>query len=418
MSNNERWYSFMEKHHIHALIGGLGAWAMDAMDVMLYVMSLTTIMKEFQISMAVAGMLASVTLLTSALGGVGFGVLADRIGRKKSLILAIAIYTCCTGLCSLAQSVTELVIYRTILGLGMGGAWVAGALLVNETWPSEHRGKASGFMQGGWAIGYMLAAVLTGLILPNYGWRALFIVGVIPSLGILLFVAFKCEEPKVWLDFRDKKRLSPSELTPKVNFFEIFRGRLLKWTLVGLLFTSFLQLAYWGLFTWLPGFLSTPQSAGGAGMDIVKTSGWVFAMQIGALAGYSSFGFVADKWGRKRAFLIFLGAAALLVPIYGSLRNPTWLFLLGPCIGFFGSGYFSGFGVLLSELFPTRLRGAGLGFVYNGGRGVSAFAPIIIGTLASTFGIGTSLFITSFFYICGIAVLFMLPETKGQELQE
>ncbi len=418
MNDSERWYSFMEKRHLYALIGALGAWTMDAMDVLLYVMSLTTIMKEFQISMAMGGMLAAVTLFSSAVGGVAFGVLADKIGRKKSLLIAISIYTVCTGLSAMAHSVVELAVYRGILGLGMGGAWAAGALLVNETWPSEHRGKASGFMQAGWAIGYMLAALLSGLVLATYGWRVLFLVGVIPSIGIWIFIFFKCEEPEVWCEFRAKQRLMPAGQTVKTNFLEIFKGRFLRLTIVGVLFTSFLQLAYWGLFTWLPGFLSMPVAEGGAGMDIVKTSGWVFAMQIGALAGYSSFGFAADKWGRKAAFVIFLTTAAVLVPLYGSLRNPTWLFILGPCIGFFGSGYFSGFGVLLSELFPTRLRGAGLGFVYNGGRGVSALAPIIIGTLAATFGIGTSLFITSFFYVCGISVLFMLPETKGQELEE
>ncbi len=418
MSSNSHWYDFMERRHLYALIGGLGAWTMDAMDMLLYVMSLTTIMKEFQISMAIAGMLASVTLLSSAFGGVIFGVVADKIGRKKSLLIAIAIYTVCTGLSALARSVPELVLYRTILGLGMGGAWAAGALLVNETWPSEHRGKASGFMQAGWAIGYMLAAVLAGLILADHGWRMLFLVGIIPSSIILIFIFFACEEPQVWLDYRRKQRLTPANKTEKVRFFDIFKGRLLRLTLIGVLFTSFLQLAYWGLFTWLPGFLSTPVAKGGAGMDIVKTSGWIFAMQLGALAGYSAFGFLADKWGRKQAFIFFLAIAAVLVPVYGSLRSPGWLFVLGPCIGFFGSGYFSGFGVLLSEIFPTRLRGAGLGFVYNTGRGVSALAPIIIGSLAAQFGIGTSLFITSFFYLCGIGIIFLLPETKGQELQE
>ncbi|RHH26330.1 MFS transporter [Desulfovibrio sp. AM18-2] len=408
----------MEKRHLYALIGGLGAWTMDAMDMLLYVMSLTTIMKEFQISMAIAGMLASVTLLSSAFGGVLFGIVADKIGRKKSLLIAIAIYTTCTGLSALARSVPELVLYRTILGLGMGGAWAAGALLVNETWPSEHRGKASGFMQAGWALGYMLAAVLSGIILSDHGWRMLFLVGIIPSSIILIFIFFACEEPQVWLNYREKQRLTPVAKTEKANFFNIFKGPLRRLTLIGVLFTSFLQLAYWGLFTWLPGFLSTPVANGGAGMDIVKTSGWIFAMQLGALAGYSAFGFLADKWGRRTAFIFFLAIAAVLVPIYGSLRNPAWLFILGPCIGFFGSGYFSGFGVLLSELFPTRLRGAGLGFVYNTGRGVSALAPIIIGSLATHFGIGTSLFITSLFYLCGIGIIFLLPETKGQELQE
>ncbi len=411
---SQPWYRTLTPNHKNALIGGLGAWTMDAMDVLLYVMSLTMIKQEFNISLAVSGALASVTLASSALGGIMFGIIADKIGRKKALMIAVGIYACFTGLSAISTSAMELGVYRTLLGLGMGGAWAAGALLVNETWPSEHRGKASGFMQAGWAVGYMLAAVLSGIILPLWGWRVLFLVGVIPSLMILVFIALRCQEPEIWVKFKNEPKVKESG---GPSFFDIFKGNLLRYTLIGTLFAAFLQLAYWGLFTWLPSFLSTPPAQGGAGMDIVKTSGWVFAMQIGALIGYTSFGVIADRYGRKTAFVIFLVAAAILVPLYGSLRNATLLFLLGPFIGCFGSGYFSGFGVMLSELFPTRLRGAGLGFVYNVGRGASALAPIIIGALAEKFGIGTSLFITSFFFCCGLVTLWFLPETKGQNLK-
>jgi MFS family permease len=297
----------------------------------------------------------------------------------------------------------------------MGGAWAAGALLVNETWPAEHRGKASGFMQAGWACGYMLAALLAGLILKPFGWRGLFLVGVIPSLCMLVFIILRCEDPAVWLEQRNKPRVEAEE--GKVSLLDLFKGNLLRITVIATIFASFAQLGYWGLFTWLPSFLSSSPEAGGAGMDIVKTSGWVFIMQIGALIGYTSFGFIADKWGRKKAFVLFLVIAAILVPVYGSLRSPALLLLLGPFLGCFGSGYFSGFGVLLSELFPTRLRGAGLGLVYNVGRGASALAPIIIGTLAATYGIGSSLFITSLFYVLGMCFLYFLPETKGQRLK-
>lgn len=412
--NVQPWYASLNRAHKNALIGGLGAWTMDAMDVLLYVMSLTHIKNEFGISLGMSGALASVTLASSALGGILFGVLADKFGRKKALATAVAIYAAFTGLSALSGSAWELAIYRTLLGLGMGGAWAAGALLVNETWPTEHRGKASGFMQSGWAVGYMLAAVLSGIILQPFGWRALFLVGVIPSIGILIFIIFCCEEPEIWIKQKNEPKVKDEDAP---SFFDIFKGDLLRYTLIGTLFAAFLQLAYWGLFTWLPSFLSTSPAQGGAGMDIVKTSGWVFAMQVGALIGYSGFGFLADRYGRKTAFAIFLIAAAILVPAYGSLRNATLLFLLGPFVGCFGSGYFSGFGVLLSELFPTKLRGAGLGFVYNVGRGASALAPIIIGTLAETYGIGTSLFITSFFFLCGLCVLYFLPETKGQTLK-
>lgn len=408
------WYASLTRTHKNALIGGLGAWTMDAMDVLLYVMSLGAIKAEFGISNAMSGALASVTLASSAIGGIMFGILADKIGRKKALAIAVSLYSVFTGLSAISGSALELAVYRGILGLGMGGAWAAGALLVNETWPAEHRGKASGFMQSGWAVGYMLAAVLSGFILKPFGWRVLFVAGVIPSLCILAFILLRCEEPAIWLAQKNAPKVQAESGPP---FFEIFKGNLLRFTIIGTLFAAFAQLGYWGLFTWLPAFLSTSPAEGGAGMDIVKTSGWVFVMQAGALVGYTAFGFVADRFGRKKAFALFLIIAAILVPVYGSLRSATLLFLCGPLIGCFGSGYFSGFGAMLSELFPTRQRGAGLGFVYNMGRGASALAPIIIGTLADIFGIGTALFITSLFYCCALCMLYFLPETRGSHLK-
>ena len=291
------WWKEINQTQRNALIGGLGGWMLDAADVMLYVMALTAIMSDLHLDTATAGLLASVMLFSSAFGGIAFGVVADRYGRKFALICAVSIYTVFTALSGTATNATELAIYRTLLGLGMGGTWASGALLVAETWPDKHRGKASGFMQGGWAIGYMLAALLAGIILPLYGWRVLFFIGVIPSILMLLFIIFKVKEPQMWLDSR--KKIKPS---PLAAFRTLFRTPLLKIVVITSIFTSFVQLGYWGLFTWLPGFMSTPVEQGGAGMDIVKTSGWVIMMQVGALFGYSSFGFVADKFGRKKAF--------------------------------------------------------------------------------------------------------------------
>jgi len=416
---SQKWYRSIDKVQRNALVGAMGGWTLDAMDMLLYIMALTSIMKEFSIDTAVAGMLASVTLLSSAVGGTCFGIFADYFGRRKALLCSIAIYTVFTGLSGIAHSIPELVVYRTILGLGMGGAWSAGALLVSETWPKEHRGKASGIMQGGWAIGYILAAGLAGLILPVYGWRTLFFVGVIPSILIWIFTYTSVAETDLWLKNREQRKLERAQKKDEgFTFIQIFKPDLLRYTLISCIFVAFVQLAYWGLFTWLPGFLSTPVDKGGAGLDIVKTSGWVIAMQIGAFVGYSSFGAISDKIGRKKSFALFLVIAAIIVPIYGNMRDPFMLFVLGPIIGLFGSGYFSGFGAFLAELFPTRVRGTAQGFVYNFGRGVSALAPVIIGTLAKTYGIGTSLLITSLFFVGGVLTVMLLPETRGKALDD
>jgi MFS family permease len=320
-------------------------------------------------------------------------------------------YSVFTALTATAGSVWQLVLWRALVGLGMGGEWSAGSVLVSETWPSRHRAKAIGFMQAGWAVGYILAALLAAAILPELGWRMLFLLGILPAL-ITLWIRRNVHEPEIW-----KARA----ITPGIRRYvspDLFRPPLLRRTLVGSLITMLVLFAYWGLFTWMPSFFSRPIDQGGAGLGIVRSSGWIIPMQIGAFFGYTSFGFFADRFGRRPVFAFFLVCAAILVPAYGQLaRHDVVLLVLGPFIGFFGHGYFSVFGVMLSELFPTHVRGTAQGLVYNIGRAFSAFAPYTIGALADLHGIGTALAITSAFFFLGGIMIFSLPETRGQELQ-
>ncbi|MGD0363775.1 MAG: MFS transporter [Bryobacteraceae bacterium] len=377
------------------------AWALDAMDVMLYAFALTAIRDEFRLTSAAAGALASATLLASAFGGVLFGVLADRIGRARALGYAVLIYSGFTGLTATAGGVASLLVWRALVGLGMGGVWSAGSVLVAESWPAEHRGKAAGFMQSGWAIGYILAALLAAAVMPHWGWRPLFAAGVAPAL-LAVWVAARVDEPH--------RNVSPARP------FGLPRT-LWRRVAIASSVTSCVLFAYWGLFTWVPGYLSSPVSRGGAGMSIVQSTGWIVPMQIGAFLGYTLFGFLADRFGRRPVFLAFVLCAALLVPIYGQWgRRPTALMLMGPLIGFFGHGYFSVFGAMLAELFPTAIRATAQGLCYNVGRAASALAPFTIGALADRFGIGSALAFTSVFFAAGGALIFLLPETKGDPL--
>jgi MFS family permease len=397
----------------HALFAAQAGWMLDAMDVLLYTFALTTIQKEFQFDSATAGLLASVTLLASAIGGILFGVIADYIGRTKALIATILIYSFCSAGTATAQNLLQLILWRSLLGLGMGGEWSSGSVLVSETWPAEHRGKAIGIMQSGWALGYILAALVSAFVLPRFGWRALFLVGVLPAL-LTIWIRRRVPEPPVW---------NVAQTAHLASFFKeklsaIFQPALLRRTLIATLLTSFVLFAYWGLFTWLPGFLSKPPAQGGAGMSIVKTSGWIIPMQIGAFFGYLSFGFIADRFGRKPAFIFYLLTAAILVPIYGQMaRSDSALLIFGPFIGFFGSGYFSLFGAMLAELFPTSIRATGQGFAYNAGRAFSALAPFTIGKLADIYGIGSALALTAAFFLIGAMMILLLPETRGVTLE-
>jgi len=392
-----------------ALIASGSGWMLDAMDVMLYAFALGAIRDEFGLSGAQAGALASVTLLSSAFGGIGFGILADRYGRARMLQVAILVYSLCTALTATAGSVLALVLWRTLVGIGLGGEWSAGSVLVAETWPTAHRGKAIGIMQSGWAVGYMLAAGLAALVMPRFGWRPLFLAGVLPAL-LAFWIRRHVPEPAQW------RRGEPTS-SPFRGIREMFRGALLRRTLVATGIATFLMFAYWGLFTWVPSFLAAPVDQGGAGMGVVRSTGWIIPMQIGALGGYLSFGFLADRFGRRPVFLIFVLSAAALVPLYGAAATrPAVLMLLGPAIGFFGHGYFSVFGSMLAELYPTAIRATAQGLCYNSGRAVSALAPMTIGAIADVHGLGPALGTTALFFIGAGILMLLLPETKGQDL--
>lgn len=403
------WWKTINKTQWYSLLAAMMGWALDAFDVLLYVFALTTIMKEWNLTATQAGFLASVTLFASSFGGIVFGVIADRIGRKNALMATVLIFSIMSGVSGLTQNIWQLAIARTLLGLGMGGEWASGALLVSETWPPEHRGKAIGIMQGGWAIGYILAAIVAGTILPWLGWRVLFFIGIIPAL-FTVWVRTKVEEPEIWVKSHEKKK-EPFSLT------QIFRPDLIRYTVCCTIIASFVMFGYWGLFTWLPGFLSSSADKGGAGLSIVKSSLWIIPTMVGAFFGYITFGFIADKFGRRPTFAAFLLICAVLVYIYGNTRDATLLMILGPFVGFFGSGYFSAFGAFISELYPTRARGAGLGFTYNVGRMASAAAPTTVGFAATKYGVGAALTITAIAFFIGAISIFLVPETKAIKME-
>ena len=385
-------------------------YMLDALDVLLYVFAVQTLRQQYGWSAATAGLVSSATLVTSAVGGIVAGFAADRIGRTRTLIYTILLYSVGSAGSATSTGLVSLLAWRAVVGLGLGGAWSAGAVLVAESWPPQHRAKAIGVMQSGWAVGYMLAAVTTALILPRYGWRALFLVGILPAF-LAVWVQRKVKEPAIW-----SKRVDPIPITA------LFRPPLGRRTFLGTALATSVLFAYWGVNTWMPGFLSAPQSQGGAGLNITRTSAWIFVMQFGAFLGYVSFGWMADRFGRRPAFFGYVFAAAILTPIYGltprwaGASSETWLLALGPFIGFCGTGFFALFGAMLAELYPTAIRGTAQGFVYNVGRAASALAPFAVGAVADHQGIGAALALNSAFFLIGSALIFTRPETKNTEL--
>jgi len=399
------------------LLAAMLGWMFDSMDFLLYVMAIGRLQQYFGFGSATAGMLATVTLVTAAAGGLTFGIIADKLGRVRALSLTILVYSVCSIGAATSQSVVQLAIWRAILGFGMGGEWAAGAVLVAETWPATLRNKATSLMQSTWALGAILAAVLAALVfdvlpLGDNAWRWLFALGALPGL-LAWWVRRKVEEPDTWKRNRDEGRLRGNP------YRVLFGPELRRRTLLACTLSSLLLFAYWGLFTWLPNVLASPVASGGAGMSIVKSAGFIIPMQVGAFAGYLSFGPLADRFGRRRTFAAFTLTAALIVPVYlQMMTSPYTLMLLGPVLGFVGHGYWSMLGPLLSELFPTNVRASGQGLGYNSGRLMGAAAPYIMGVLAAVPNVGiiAALGLTSAFFIAAAALVFALPDSSKAQL--
>lgn len=378
------------------------------MDFLLFTFAVLQIQKEFAISKATIGALTSVALVASAFGGIFFGRLADRFGRVRVMTWSILIYSGATAGLATASALWQLAAWRTLVGIGMGGEWSSGSVLVAETWPAEHRAKAMGIMQSGWAIGAILAAAISSVVLERFGWRVLFLFGALPAVAAF-FIRRGVEEPRIW---RERERAQS-------RWIDIFSQPYLRRTATATLLASSVLVAYWGLVSWLPGFLATPVSEGGAGLSMTKSSLWIIVLQTGAFLGYISFGWIADRIGRRPAFTLFMIGATIVVPLFAfGARSPMTLLALGPLVGYFAHGYFSVFGAMLAELFPTNIRASAQGFCYNAGRLASAGAPIIIGSAAPRYGLGTALAVDALFFALGGALIWMLPETRGRELAE
>ena len=376
-------------------------WMLDSMDVMLYALVLGQVQRELRLSAALSGAMMSMTLLSAAIGGIAFGWFADRAGRVRALTASILIYSIATFACGLTHTALQLLLCRLVLGLGMGGEWASGAALVAETWPAHHRGKALALVQSSWAVGYALGAALVAIVMPHFGWRAVFFAGTAPAL-LALWMQSRLHEPEAWR----------REKTHRPDWGQLFRGRLGRNTLICATMNAASLFAWWGLFTWVPRFLSMPLAEGGRGLGIVMTSEWTIVMQAGTFLGYVSFGYFADRFSHKYTYIAYLVVAAFMVPVFAVVHHSGALLLVGSLVGFFGTGYFSGFAVIASELFPTALRASAMGFVYNIGRVLSAASPWLIGRVSERTGLGFALTLTSagFLIAALIAMALRLPK--------
>ncbi len=403
------------------LAAALG-WMLDSFDAMLYALVLTHVMRDLGMSKATSGSLYTLTLLASGIGGVMFGFIADRIGRKRALMLSILTYSVCSFASGLSTSVLMLAVFRFILGLGMGGEWNTGATLVAETWPTELRAKAIAIVQSSWAIGFAFAALVAGIVLHYANWRAVFFVGILPAL-VTFWIQKGVPESEMWQEHhrlaQDSRRVADAyHKYEHDSFVRIFQPPYVKSTFALLFLNFFGMFAWWGLFTWIPPYLSLPVEQGGRGFGVMGTTTLLVVLNLcGMFPGYASFGWVADRLGRRTSFIIYTLAAALLVPLYAVARQPRALLVVGTVVAFFGTGFFSGSGIIGSEIFPTRVRARALGFTYNGARAMSSIAPFVIGKIGDLKGLSWAFYLCAFSFFLASLVATQLPETKGKQLE-
>ena len=383
------------------------------MDVMIYSFVIPTLIAAWHMSKAQAGMLSTVALLISAVGGWLAGLLADRYGRTRVLqitILWFAVFTCLSGF---TNSFWQLLIVRGLQGLGFGGEWAVGSVLMGEAIRAEYRGKAVGTVQGGWAIGWGITAicytVLFSVLPSGLAWRAMFWIGILPAL-LVFYIRRHVPEPEVFRRTLDRE----NSLGEGNHFLEIFRPSLLATTLLTALLAVGAQGGYYAITTWLPTYLKTTR-----GLSVLNTGGYLFVVIVGSFVGYLVSAWLSDRIGRKRTLVLFAVCSLLAIVGYTYLPISNSVMLaLGFPLGFFASGVFSPIGAFFTELFPSRVRGSGQGFSYNVGRGIGALFPTLVGILSSRMELGhaISMFAVGAYVTMVIATL-LLPETRGRELR-
>jgi MFS family permease len=387
-------------------------WALDGMDFMIYPLVIGTIIALWKVDPGTAGLAGTVTLLASAVGGWLGGFASDHIGRVKTLQLTILWFSFFSLVCAVVQNFDQLLIARALLGLGFGGEWAAGAVLMGEAIRPQYRGRAVGSVQSGWAVGWGLAvlsqAILFSYLPPEIAWRWMFAVGALPAL-LVFFLRRYVEEPAIAAATREKQVASGNQ--PKL--WEIFEGPILKTTILASLMATGCQGGYYAITFWVPRFLTTERK-----LSVVSSTGYLAALIIGSFAGYLVGAWLADRIGRRNLFLTFSIGAIAVVLLYTQLPlSNEVLWLLGFPLGFFASGYFSGVGAFLTELYPTRLRGSGQGFCYNFGRGIGALFPFLVGALSNSTSLANAIAI---FAVAAYSVFFLaafaLPETRGRVL--
>ena len=393
-----------------ALIGSAVGYAMDGFDLLILGFMLSAISADLNLTPAQSGSLVTWTLVGAVVGGIVFGALSDRYGRVRVLTWTIVLFAVFTGLCAIAQGYWDLLIYRTIAGIGLGGEFGIGMALAIEAWPAKHRAKAASYVALGWQFGVLAAALLTPVLLPHIGWRGMFVVGIFPAF-VAWYLRVRLHEPEI---FSQKQTALSTQKISKLESFKLLvkDKATTKVSLGVMVLTSVQNFGYYGIMIWMPNFLSKQ-----LGFSLTKSGLWTAVTVCGMMAGIWIFGRLADRIGRKPSFLLFQLGAVISIITYSQLTDPTAMLVAGAFLGVFVNGMMGGYGALMAEAYPTEARATAQNVLFNLGRAVGGFGPVVVGAVVSAYSFSIAIaFLAVIYVIDMVATVFLVPELKGKEL--